>query len=213
MSVQAFSTVIPFTPPIASLSLSLSPSLSVFPLISHPFLSSTLAHECFLIRLQPSALREWHKEWWTEWGTNCQLHSCRHDEADTLAGHFCICCTCANTALSQFLCVPLLSSHLSIFPSFLLSLSALRHCWSCDSLPSAHCGGITQLYCCSNQIRAIWFCELKVSCRLFHVIFYCLFLITTSFCYSGRIQKEIIYRKHWHSLSLLISQRLKTTSV
>lgn len=104
--------------PFASFPLSLSfcPSRSLSPTLS---LCST--HERFLIRLQPSALRERHKEWWTERGTNCQSIALLQSQPGRLPW-------CAVFVLVELLCHgvgPLWTPSSSVihpsFPPFLLS--------------------------------------------------------------------------------------------
>lgn len=78
---------------------------------------------------------------------------------------------------------------LSIFPSFLLCLSPLCVIAGHVTLSLLRTVVASPSYI-TIQIMAI---ESNASCCLFYHVF----LITVSFCYSIIITKEIIYRKHW----------------
>lgn len=113
MPAQAFTSVIPFTPPISSLPFS-PPSVSL--LLSHPFLTWTDAHECFLIWLQASALGDWHKKWWTEWSRKFQ--SAALLLTNRLMSWCLIFVFVEPPRLAQFFCLSLLWwNHLSLLSS------------------------------------------------------------------------------------------------
>lgn len=208
MSVQAFSTVIPFTPPIASLSLSLSLSLSVS--LDLPPLS--LLDSCS--RMLPYKATALSSQRMTQGTTDWMRHklSINSTVAETVRQiPWRFMSACAGPPLTQrwpsFSAS--LSSHLSIFPSFLLRLSLL--CVIAGHVTPSHLRTVVaspSYIVIQTKSVQFDFVNWKSHAAFFHVIFYCLFLITTSLCYSGGIQKEIIYREHWHPLSLFISQHL-----
>lgn len=172
MPTNAFSSVIPFTPPIASLPFS-PPSQCLSLSLSHPFLSPAYAHKCFLIRLQPSALRDWHKERWTQW--NQLLISSPLAETTRLM-LWCVILGFVEPSLLQWcpsFCATLLWS---IYLSLLSSQphSALRHGWSHDSLSHLHTvmASASYIFPC-NQCNSC--SEWNDSCLFIHDFFYLLF--------------------------------------
>lgn len=165
MPAQEFTSVIPFTPSIASLSPFLSRPPSVSLLLSHPFLTWTHAHECFLIWLQASALGDWHKKLWTEWSRNFQSYAIL--PTNRLMSRFYIFAFVEPSLLEcQFVCLSLLWwIHLSLRSS--QPLSGLRHTLSCDSLIQLHTLMASSYYYSTKKYAAHSFSESNFCCHLF----------------------------------------------